>query len=116
MKHRISDYISSFKSGLSLVSLEGREYLLGKNSTSYLLFSRLCPHAKGDLFKARRESEDTLVCLNHGLCFNLQSGRLDLSELEAEVLETLDPQILDKIRLQIYIPYRDGEDWYVDLD
>ena len=92
-----------------VVIVNGRDILLVLDGKDIRAFNRVCPHARGDLVKGIMEPGH-VTCINHGLKYNLESGRINIDDLDEDIVENMDPEILEKIRLATYTARIDGDD------
>ena len=101
--------------GISIHAINQREIVVLADGKNFHAFDRLCPHAKGDLAKARF-ADGCLVCENHGLKFNLLDGSLDYSELDEDIRESLNTETPAKYRLRVYATQIQGDCLWLDFD
>ena len=114
MKHNITQFIEAFESNPIPITLSGKDYIINKIENQFIVFPRLCPHANGDLLKATTINWQ-LTCMNHGLCFDLRSGKLITESLDVDILENINNTEILKLKIDIYnIMYEDNK-WYVSI-
>lgn len=102
MLHDLTALVAGYAGKPLAVELGGKDFVLHKVHGDFVVFSRWCPHARGDLLKARF-SVDSLTCMNHGLCFSLPGGNIDLSALDEEIIGQLNESgsRLDALRMSV---------------
>lgn len=77
------------KNGRQLFTVNGQEILVIKSGDRFFAVSNICPHAGGKLIKGRVD-DGTITCMEHGLCFDLQSGAVRSDQIDEDLLEMID--------------------------
>lgn len=77
------------ENGKQLFTVNGKEILVIRTGGQTYAVSNICPHAGGRLIKGHVDT-GTITCIEHGLCFDLQSGAVRLDQLDEDLLEMID--------------------------
>lgn len=102
------------ENGKQLFTVNGKEILVITTGGRIYAVSNICPHAGGKLIKGRVDG-DTITCMEHGLCFDLQNGAVRLDQLDEELLETIDADNLPFGPLKIYSTVIENSMLYLNI-
>lgn len=69
------DEIHFGASGLTNITLEGKDICLAKTSAGIKACNAKCPHAGGNMAEGKIDAKQNIVCCVHNYSFSLQHGR-----------------------------------------
>jgi nitrite reductase/ring-hydroxylating ferredoxin subunit len=89
------------ENGKDIFTVDGTDVLVIQTGEQLFAVSNICPHAGGKLNKGRVD-DGTITCIEHGVCFDLNTGAVRLDEMDEDLLEMIDADNLPFGPLKIY--------------
>ena len=74
-----------------VIEVESQPILIIYHNDKVYAVDNVCPHAKGHLNEGRVE-DGTLTCINHGTCFDLETGKVRIDRIDEELAELFEDE------------------------